>query len=63
MGCIQPTTRDRRLPALADGLGDRVAGTLAITPRRLANMAGPIRFDLTSPGYQLYLKSFDSFLN
>ena len=54
MGCIQPTTRDRRLPALAKGLGDTVAGNLAITPRRFTNMAGPIRFDLTSPEYELY---------
>jgi len=39
------------------------AGNLTTTPRRLTSMTGPIRFDLTSLEYQLYVKLSDHFLN
>ena len=42
---VIPTSRDRLLPALAEGLGDIAAGNLTITPERLKLV------DFSDPGY------------
>jgi len=42
---VIPTSRDRLLPALAEGLGDIAAGNLTITPDRLKLV------DFSDPGY------------
>jgi len=42
---VIPTTRDRLLPALAEGLGDIAAGNLTITPERRKVV------DFSEPGY------------